>query len=375
MSILGVQIEEKIRDQHNNHNFALKITPMSKTMLAALFYEHGDASKIRVENVAIPKIDRDEVLIRVRYCALNRLDLFVRNGAPTLKIPLPHISGSDIVGTIEDVGENVANYEKGDLVAVNAVWFCNKCERCLEGEHSLCDEFKMIGEHLWGGFAQYTKVPARNLIKVPKNVDPQAVAALGLTTLTAWRMLKTKAKLSPGDVVVIPGAGGGLSTAAIQISKLLGAKVIALTSTERKMEVVKKLGADIVLNYKEEPNWGKKILELTNGRGADIVFESVGHATWQQSLRCLRKGGRLVTAGATTGFEGKTNIGAVFWLQLEILGSTMANMAEFKEAMELIFTGKLKPHIDKVFPLEQLADAQRYLEAGDHVGKILIEIP
>ncbi|RMG38046.1 MAG: alcohol dehydrogenase [Methanobacteriota archaeon] len=347
---------------------------MQGKMFAALFHEHGDASKIKYEEVPIPQISDDEVLVRVEYCSLNRLDIFVRNGSPSLNIPLPHVSGSDFVGTIAEIGEKVTGYDIGDRVAVNAVWFCNKCERCLEGEHSLCNSFKMIGEHLWGGFAQYAKVPARNLVKIPENVDSKAVAALGLTTLTAWRMLK-RAEIQPGSIVVVPGAGGGLSTAGIQIAKHFGAKVIALTSTEKKIEHAKRLGADIVLNYKEEEKWGKKILELTKGRGADIVFESVGQATWQNSLRCLRKGGTLVTAGATTGFQGMTNIGAVFWLQLRIIGSTMANMKEFREAMELIFSGKIKPVIDKVFPLNKLADAERYLEDGMHTGKILIEIP
>ena len=343
-------------------------------MFAALFHEHGDTSKIKYEEVPIPQISSDEVLLRVEYCSLNRLDLFVRNGSPALKIPLPHVSGSDFVGTIAKKGEMVVEFELGDRVAVNAVWFCNRCDRCLEGEHSLCDSFKMIGEHMWGGFAQYAKIPARNLVKIPEEVEPKSVAAMGLTTLTAWRMLN-RAGIRPGDIVVVPGAGGGLSTAGIQIAKYLGAKVIALTSTLRKMEHAKNLGADIVLNYKEEPSWGKKVLELTDGRGADIVFESVGQATWKQSLRCLRKGGTLVTAGATTGFEGITNIAAVFWLQLRIIGSTMANMREFKEAMELIFSGKIKPIIDRVYPLKELAEAERYLESGKHTGKILIEIP
>lgn len=348
---------------------------MQEKMLAALFYEHGDSSKIRYEEVEIPQISSDEVLLKVEYCSLNRLDLYVRNGSPTLKIPLPHVSGSDFVGKIVKLGEDVREFEVGDRVAVNAVWFCNRCERCLEGEHSLCDSFKMIGEHLWGGFAQFAKVPGRNLVKIPAHVDPKSVAALGLTTLTAWRMLKGRAGIRPGDIVVVPGAGGGLSTAGIQIAKLFGAKVIALTSSKRKENHARNLGADIILNYRDDPNWGKKVLELTGGRGADIVFESVGQATWKQSLRCLRKGGTLVTAGATTGFEGNTNIGAVFWLQLKIIGSTMANMKEFREAMSLIFSGQVKPVIDKIYPLSELAEAEDYLENGEHIGKILIEIP
>ncbi len=347
---------------------------MAETMKAALIEAHGDSSNIAIKEVPIPKIGDNDVLIKVKYCSLNRLDIFVRKGSPALKIPLPHVSGSDFVGVIEKTGNNVINVSVGDWVVVNAVWYCNRCERCLQGEQSLCDEFKMIGEHLWGGFAQFAKVPARNVMKIPDYVDPKAVATLGLTTLTAWRMLKSKAKLKPGDVVVIPGAGGGLSTSAIQISKLLGATVIAITSTERKEKHVKSLGADYVINYKSNPEWAKEVKKITGGKGADIVFESVGEATWKQSLRSLKKGGKLVTAGATTGFNGQTNIGAIFWFQLEILGSTMANMQEFREAMSLIFTGKIKPIIDRIYPLEKLAEAEDYLDEGNHIGKILIEI-
>ncbi len=343
-------------------------------MKAALITKHGGSEVLEVKEVDKPTIEPDEVLIKVYYSALNRLDLFVRNGSPNLKIPLPHISGSDFVGEVVELGETVKNVILGDVVATNAVNFCNSCDQCLRGEHSLCENFSMIGEHKWGGLAEFVKVPSRNVITIPRGIDLKSVTALGLTGLTAWRMLSTRAKLRPGEIVVIPGAAGGLSVAGIQIAKLFGAKVIALTSTVEKEKFVKSVGADITLNYKSLPNWSKKIRELTNGSGADVIFESVGEATWTESLKSLKKGGRLVTAGATTGFSGKTNIGAIFWFQQSILGSTMGNMKEFQEVLALIFSGKLTAYIDKEYPLDKIKEAEEYLESGKQMGKILISI-
>lgn len=343
-------------------------------MKAAVIYEHGGAENLVVTDVSRPTLATDEVLIKVYFAALNRLDIFVRNGSPALRIPLPHISGSDFTGKVVEVGSATHEHLLNKLVVINAGISCNKCEQCLRGEQSLCDHFSMIGEHSWGGLAEYAKVPAANVLPLPAKVDPAKIAAGALTTLTAWRMLSSKAQVKPGQIVLIPGAGGGLSSVAIQIAKLLGARVFAVTSSAAKEQHIKSLGADKVFNYKEDIQWGKAVWQATGKKGVDVVFESVGQATWEQSLKSLKKGGKLVTAGATSGYTGKTNIGLIFWKQLEILGSTMANHSEFVEAMQLLFEGRVQPIIDKVFPLEQIREAEEYLESGQHIGKILIKI-
>ncbi len=341
-------------------------------MKAAVFYEHGDASVIQYREVELPEIRPDEVKIEVHYASLNRLDIFVRNGSPALKIPLPHISGSDFTGRVVEVGSKVKEVTLGAKVAVNAAKFCGKCQQCLRGEQSLCRNFSMVGEHSWGGLAEYAIVPARNLQVLPEEADCRKIAAGTLTTLTAWRMLSSLANVRPGNTVLIPGAGGGLSTAAIQIAKYLGAKVIVTTS--KKEEVVKALGADYVINYIDNPNWSNEVWKYTKKKGVDVVFESVGEATWEQSLRSLAKGGVLVTAGATTGFKGKTNIGLVFWKQLRIMGSTMANRREFEEAIHLLLNGTVEPVIDSEFTLEETQEAEKRLEVPDRFGKVLIRV-
>ena len=343
-------------------------------MKAAYFKEHGDSDKIIVGQLDIPEIKPNEILIKVEYCGLNRLDLFVRQGSPALKIPLPHVSGSDIFGKIDKIGENVKTVIKGERVVVNAGVSCESCETCQNGEQSLCNNFYIIGEHVWGGLAEFVAVPERNCYKVSDEIDPLTVVPMILTGFTAWRMLSSKANLRPGQLVLIPGSGGGLSSTAIQIAKYLGATVIAVTSTKPKEAAANLLGADFVLNYKENPAWGKEVMKLTQKRGVDVVFESVGAATWEQSLRSLKIGGTLVTAGATSGYKGVTNIALVFWKQLNIIGSTMANRREFEEVMTLILNGTIKPVVDKVFSLDNIKEAQDYLQSGKHIGKIMIKV-
>lgn len=343
-------------------------------MKAAYFSEHGSVEKLQVGELDLPELSSGMVKIQVAFSALNRLDLFVRKGAPNLKIPLPHVGGSDITGTIIEIGADVDQELIGRKCVVNPVLHCTICSFCLQGEHSLCTSFSMVGEHTWGGFAEFVIVPERNVYLLPDNADLRLITGLTLTSVTAWRMLTSKADVRPGKLVLIPGAAGGLSSAAIQLAKVLGAQVIAVTSTQRKEEYVKKLGADYVVNYKNNPEWSKEVWKISNKLGVDVVIESVGASTWEQSLRSLKKGGKLVTAGATTGFSGKTNIGLIFWKQLEILGSTMSNRQEFHEVQQLILQGKLASTIDCEFHLNDIQQAHTYLESGDHLGKVLIRV-
>ena len=288
---------------------------------------------------------------------------------------MPHVLGSDGGGFIEEVGSEVTQFQKGDPVTVNPGISCGKCYYCLAGKQNFCKQFSILGENQWGTFAEFFKVPEANIMKIPRNFSMEKAAAAPLTFLTAWRLLKTQAKLQAGEIIFIHGAGGGVSTAAIQIAKYLGAKVITSTSTEKKEEHAKSVGADNVVNYKENPEYGKTIYkELTNEKGVDVVLDSVGKETFQDSLRILKPGGRLVTPGATTGAKTEIDIRRIFWKQLKITGSTMSNQKEFRDVMKLVFSHELEPIVDKIFSIEQVHDAEKYLKKGKQFGKVLLKI-
>ena len=343
-------------------------------MKAVIFKEHGGVDKLElVTDFPEPTISEHDVLIRVKACALNQLDIFTRNGSPALKLPLPHVPGSDVAGIIEKVGDHVKGWNVGDRVVVNPGIWCTTCEFCIAGEHSLCKSFKLLGEHISGGYAEYIKIPARNLLKLPEHVSFEEAAGAALSLLTAYRMIIKRGRLRPGETMLVIGASGGVSTFAMQLGKLAGAKVWATTSTDEKVKQAKELGADYVINYTTDPNWSKTVFLESNKRGVDIVVDSVGEKTWQGSLRSLRKGGRLVTCGGTTGMNGNTNIALIFWNQLEIIGSTMSSHSEFMEAMQLLFDGKIKVPL-KTFELEQAREAQEYLMNQQQFGKVVLKI-
>lgn len=342
-------------------------------MKAMIITEHGGPEVLQMAEVPTPEPGRGEVRLRVRATALNHLDLWVRRGLPGLPPSLPHVAGCDVAGEVEALGPGVRDWQVGDRVVINPTVSCGRCEWCLRGEDSLCDEFGILGEHRWGGLAEFVVAPAINLVKIPDHISFEEAAALPLVYTTAWRMLITQAAVRPGETVLILGAGGGVNSAAIQIAKLAGAEVWATTSSPEKMERARELGADWVVNYKEE-NWGKAVWQKSNKRGVDVVVDNVGAATWAQSLRALAKGGRLVTVGATSGPKGETDIRYIFWRQLKIIGSTMSNQAEFREVMALVWQGKLKPVVDRVVPLEETAAGHELLESGQQFGKIVIRV-
>jgi NADPH:quinone reductase-like Zn-dependent oxidoreductase len=289
-------------------------------MKAVVFHEHGGIDKLRYEDRPEPVVRDNEVLVRVKACARNHLDIWARIGLPGIQIPLPHISGNDICGEVTRVGRLVTRVQSGDNVIVSPGISCGVCEYCLSGRDSMCRSYKIIGYLTDGGYAELVSVPEVNIIPKPESLRPEEAAAIPLVFMTAWHMLVTRAGISPSEYVLVLGAGSGVGTAAIQIAKLWGARVIATAGSEPKLELAKMLGADEVINHSEQDILAEA-KRITKKRGVDVVFEHVGSATWEKSISALAVGGRLVTCGATTGYMGQTDIRYLYSRQLSILGS------------------------------------------------------
>ena len=343
-------------------------------MKALAFNEFGGPEKLRWQDVPDPKPGPDDVLVRVRACALNHLDLWVRQGLPVLKTPLPFWTGSDIAGDVVEVGSDVEGVKPGDRVVVNPNISCRRCEFCLAGEDNLCLRYRLVGEHVPGGLAERVVVRGDRVLPLPARVGYEDAASFALTNMTAWRMVVTQARVKPGEDVLIIGVGGGVSSTAVQIARLCGARVIVTSSSDEKLAKARALGADIGINYKKEPDWGRALRTLTGARGVDVVVENVGAATWKQSVRALRRGGRLVTCGATTGPIGETDIRVLFWNQLHLIGSTMSTTREFLDVMRLFFAGTLRAIVDEVVPIADGATAQQRLADGQQFGKIVLRV-
>lgn len=342
-------------------------------MKAVAIYEHGGVEKLQLVDLPKPEPGADDVIINVKAVALNRLDVWVREGLPGLKLQMPFTLGSDVAGVIDAVGANVTEFQPGQRVTINPGWWDTTCEFCKRGEESLCINFKIYGEHLPGGYAEYIQVPQRNVLAIPDDFDYVDICAMPLAFLTAWRALITRGRLKAGEDVVVLGAGSGVSTAAIQIAKYAGARVFTTSHSDEKLGRAQELGADVLINYTTS-EWEKQVFRMTNKRGADLVVDSVGEATWLKSLRALRKGGRLVTYGATTGPNPAEEIRLIFWKQLEIIGTTMSNQGEFMDVMKLVFQRKFKPVVDVVMPLESAAEAHERLAKNEQFGKIVLTV-
>ena len=341
-------------------------------MHAIVFYEHGGPEKLQYASVPEPVVGPHEALIEVKAVALNHLDLWVRQGIPGLKLAMPHIGGSDVAGVVAAVGEEVDETWVGRRVVINPSLGCGRCEQCLAGQQCLCVRFGVFGEHTPGGLAEYAVAPATNLYPIPDDFGFAEAAVVPLVYQTAWRALMGQARLRAGERVLIIGAGGGVASAAIQIARLAGAYVYAVTSTPEKERRAIELGADETINYRAV-DFSKELWRRTGKRGVDVVLENVGPATWAGSVRSLAKGGRLVTFGATTGRFAETDLNLLFWNQISLIGSTMANDAEFRAVMDLVFRRRLRPVVDRVMPLREGAAAQRLFEAGEQFGKIVLE--
>jgi NADPH:quinone reductase-like Zn-dependent oxidoreductase len=331
---------------------------------------------VQLLELPAPRLEApDDVLIRVQAAALNRLDLWVIQGLPNLSYRFPHILGSDGAGTVERAGSapTAARFLPGDRVMVNPGVSCGRCDRCEAGEQPLCSKFGVLGEHLAGTFAEFLVVPARNLAPVPAGMSWAQTAAFPLVTLTAWRMLMTRAGLRAGETVLIWGVGGGVALAALKIARHIGARVIATSSSDAKLQRAQALGADLTLNHVSQ-DVPREVRQFTGGRGADVVVDTVGEQTWERSLRSLARGGRLVTCGATTGPHCAIDLRRLFWYQWAILGSTMGSVEEFRAIASLAASGRLWPEIDQTFPLVRATDALGRLASGAQLGKVVLQI-
>lgn len=342
-------------------------------MKAVVINEHGGPEVLRLTDAPEPSIGPNDVLVRVRACALNHLDIWVRRGLPGRTVPFPHIPGSDISGEVARVGENVTSVKVGEKVLLAPGVSCGHCPQCIAGQDNFCKDYVLFGSTIPGGYAEYVKSPAVNVIPIPVNLSFEEAAAIPLVFLTAWHMLFYRAHLRPAETVLVIASGSGVGSAAVQIAKATGTRVIATAGSEAKLGKAKELGADDVLLHAGE--FAREVKKLTNGRGVDVVFEHVGAATWDQSVYSLAHGGRLVTCGATTGFETKINVGYLFARQLSILGSFMGHKSELFAVLELFKRGLLKPVIDTVLPLERAAEAHRRLENREQFGKVVLKVP
>jgi NADPH:quinone reductase-like Zn-dependent oxidoreductase len=341
-------------------------------MKAVRFHQHGAPDVLRYEDVADPSPAPGEVLVRVRACALNHLDLWERHGIARIEFPMPHISGSDVAGEV--VRADAPGVTAGQRVMLQPGISCGRCAECVAGRDNQCARYEVLGyRNHAGGYAEYVAVPVQNLIPIPDAIDYVEAAAFPLTFLTAWHMLITRAHLQRGDDVLVVAAGSGVGQAAIQIANLHGARVFATAGSPEKLERARALGATDVINHHTE-DIAAEILRLTNKRGVDVVIEHVGEATWAKSVRALARGGRLVTCGATTGANGALNLQALFAKQLTIAGSYMGTKGELLRAARCFFAGELEPVIDRTYPLAEAAAAQQRMEASGQFGKIVLEV-
>lgn len=341
-------------------------------MNAVVFSEHGGPHVLRYTEVRDPHIGPFEVLVRVRACALNHLDLWVRRGMPGIAIPMPHIPGSDIAGEVARVGDKVSGVNVGQRVLLQPGISCGHCIYCLRGDDNFCRQYTLLGYMVDGGCAEYVAAPAVNVIPIPANLTFEEAAAVPLVFLTAWHMLITRAQLKPAETVLVLAAGSGVGSAAIQIAKATGARVIATAGSEFKLQKAKELGADEVLLHTMK-HFSREVKRLTERRGVDVVVEHVGEATWKESLASLAVGGRLVTCGATTGYEGAIDLRYLFSRHISILGSYMGSKAELYSVLDLVGRGLVKPVIDRVMPLAQASEAHARLERREQFGKIVLQ--
>jgi NADPH:quinone reductase-like Zn-dependent oxidoreductase len=338
---------------------------------AIVFRRHGGPDVLELTDLPDPTPGPGEVVVRVEACALNHLDLWVRGGLPGLKLPLPHVGGSDVAGVVEAVGPGVTGAAPGDPVVLQPGVSCGRCRECLAGRDNFCRDYQILGEHRFGGCAEKVVVPAANLLPRPPGMPPAEAAAFPLTMLTAWQMLVSRARVQPGETVLVLGAGAGVATAGVQIAKLFGARVIAASTSDEKLARARQLGADDVINVTTQDLVGQ-VRALTGKRGADVVFEHVGKALWDKAILACARGGRLVTCGATSGFDAATDLRHVFFRQISILGSTMGSKGDLWQILDHVRAGKLRPVVDRVLPLAEARQAHEILESGGQFGKVVL---
>ncbi|MDF0672753.1 MAG: zinc-binding dehydrogenase [Nitrospira sp.] len=340
-------------------------------MKVVLFREHGGPDKLLYEELPMPKIGPQDVLIRVKACALNHLDIWVRQGSPAYAVPLPHVGGSDVAGTVEQVGTHVEGIAVGTPVFVSPGISCWNCEFCLAGRDNMCRTYNLLGARMHGGYAEYVKVPFRNVLPIPENMTFEQAAAFPLVSVTASHMLFALAGLQSGETVLVMGAGSGVGMMAGQLAKLAGARVITTVGSDDKIPKAVVLGADAVIDHSKE-KVSERIKLLTEGRGVDVVVEHIGPEVWDSCLESLAKGGRLITCGATTGGDVKLDLRYLYSRQLTIKGSYMGTRAELVKAAELMGRKRLTAVIDRTFPLSEARAAQELMNSRKFFGKIVL---
>ena len=347
-------------------------------MKAVLFRQHGGPEVLEFADFPTPEPKPGEALLRLHAAALNRVDVLVRNGWPGIKLELPHINGADGAGEVVALGSprpmgEGPGVRVGDYVVINANLGCGNCEFCLAGKDNMCTDWHLLGETVRGTYAEYVSLPVKQLYRLPKDFDFHQASAAALVFQTAWHSLVKRGSLQKGETVLIVGAGGGVNTASLQIAKFMGAQVVVIGSDARKLEMAESLGADILIDRSKEEDWSRAVFLATNKRGVDVVVDNVG-TTFMQSLRALRKGGRLLTVGNSGAPKYEIDNRYLFAKHLSIIGSTMSTLSEFKEVMDLIVAGTLKPVIDRTYPLQEAASAQERLWKNENFGKITLDI-
>ncbi|HEX8069639.1 MAG TPA: zinc-binding dehydrogenase [Pyrinomonadaceae bacterium] len=340
-------------------------------MKAVVFHEHGGPEVLRYEERPEPRARANEVLIEVRACALNHLDVWARAGLPGIEIPRPHILGNDVAGVVRAVGEVVDWVRPGAEVMLQPGVSCGHCLECLSGRDNLCPDYDIIGYRRPGGYAELVAAPGVNVIPKPTNLSWAEAAALPLVTVTAWHMLVTRANVQPGEDVLVHAAGSGVGSVGIQIARLRGARVIATASSDEKLEQARALGAHDVVNY-SNPDWPREVRRLTDRRGVDVVFEHTGAETWPGSIQALAKDGRVVTCGATSGYDARTDLRQVFYRHLSLLGSFMGSKAELLAAMKFVAQGRLRAVVAETLPLAEARRAHELIEARAQFGKLVL---
>lgn len=342
-------------------------------MKAVIFREHGGTHKLSYEDFPEPMIGPEDVLVRVKACALNHLDIWTREGNPAYPLVLPHIVGSDVAGTVDQIGSHVEGFTAGQRVCVSPGLSCWRCNACLAGRDNFCRSYGLLGAVVHGGYAEYVKVPFRNLLPIPDHISFEQAAAFPLVSVTASHMLFALAGLQQGETVLVMGAGSGVGMMAVQMAKLAGAYVITTVGSEEKVPKAKNLGADAVINHSKE-KVAERVKALTERHGVDVVIEHIGPDVWDSCLESLAKGGRLITCGATTGGDVKLNLRYMYARQLTIKGAYMGTRAELVKAAELVGQGRLIPVIDRTFPLQEARQAQDLMLQRKFFGKIVLTV-
>ena len=342
-------------------------------MKAILFYNHGNADVLEYSDFPTPDPGPGQALVRLKAAAMNRLDLWVREGWPGLKLEYPHISGADGAGEVAALGDGVKTWSVGDRVVINSNLSCGACEYCLSGMDNRCVNWGLLGETQRGTYAEYIEVPARNLFPLPEGFDEHTAAAAALVYHTAWHSLISRGNLKPGETVLIIGASGGVNLASLQIAKLAGATVLVVGSRPDKLALAESLGADHLIDRSQEKNWFEAVYQLTEKRGADMVVDNVG-TSFPDSFRAAGRGGRILTVGNTGNPRIEIDNRFIFAKHLSLIGSTMGTHSDFKKVMPLVFSGRLQPVLDRAYPLSEARAAQERLATGDQMGKITLAI-